>query len=216
MKKGAIFDMDGTLLDTEKHYSRGWLVVADDFGLERNHELPYAMSGTSWDAMSDKLHQYYPEVDAEAYTEKVIAYAKSHIGSQPELMPGTLEILRYFQEQNVSMAVASSSDRAVIEEKLEQAGIISYFDTLIGGDEVTKGKPNPEIFLKAAAAMNLPIEDCYVFEDSFNGVRAGAASGALTIMIPDQVPPTEEIRSLCSLQESLLQAKEAIQSGTLN
>ncbi len=216
MKKGAIFDMDGTLLDTEKHYSRGWLVVADDFGLERNPELPYAMSGTSWDALSEKLHQFYPQVDADAYTEKVIAYAKSHIGSQPELMPGTIELLQYFQAQKVPMAVASSSDRTVIEEKLQQSGIISYFDVLIGGDEVTHGKPDPEIFLKAAAVLQVPIEDCYVFEDSFNGVRAGAASGALTVMIPDQVPPTEEISSLCTLQDSLLKAKEAIQAGTLN
>ena len=216
MKKGAIFDMDGTLLDTEKHYSRGWLVVADDFGLARNPDLPSAMSGTGWDAMSEKLHKFYPEVDADAYTEKVIAYAKAHIGNRPELMPGTIELLRYFQTQKIPMAVASSSDRAVIEEKLQQSGIISYFDVLIGGDEVTHGKPDPEIFLKAAAALHLPIEDCYVFEDSFNGVRAGAASGALTVMIPDQVPPTEEISSLCVLHDSLLEAKEAIQSGILN
>jgi HAD superfamily hydrolase (TIGR01509 family) len=131
-------------------------------------------------------------------------------------MPGTIELLQYFQAQKVPMAVASSSDRAVIEEKLRQSGIISYFDVLIGGDEVTHGKPDPEIFLKAAAALQVPIEDCYVFEDSFNGVRAGAASGALTVMIPDQVPPTEEISSLCTLQDSLLKAKEAIQAGTLN
>ena len=105
---------------------------------------------------------------------------------------------------------------AVIEEKLQQSGIISYFDVLIGGDEVIKGKPDPEIFLKAAAALQVPIEECYVFEDSFNGVRAGAASGALTVMIPDQVPPNDEISSLCTLQDNLLAAKEAILSGALN
>jgi len=207
--------MDGTLLDTEKYYSQGWLVVADEFGLERKTELPLTMSGTSWSAMPDLIHRFYPDVDANAYIKHVIAYAESEAKAHLEIMPGTLEILSYFQSQKIPMAVASSSNKTTIEEKLQRVGILKYFDTLVGGDEVEKGKPDPEIFLKAASSISLTARDCYVFEDSFNGVRAGYASGALTVMIPDQVVPTDEIRKLCIVKDSLLQATESIKNGDL-
>ena len=215
MKKGAIFDMDGTLLDTEKYYTQGWLVVADEFGLERKAELPLAMSGTSWSAMPDIIHGFYPDVDANAYIDHVIAFVESNTKKHLDLMPGTREILSYFQSQNIPMAVASSSNRTTIEEKLQRTDILKYFAAIVGGDEVKNGKPEPEIFLKAASAIKIPPKDCYVFEDSFNGVRAGHASGARTVMVPDQVRPTDEIRKLCIVKNSLLQALESIKAGEL-
>ena len=76
LKHGAIFDMDGTLLDTEKFYAQGWLIVADYFGLERKAELPGRMSGTSWSAMPEILHKFYPGIDAQAYIDKVVEYCE--------------------------------------------------------------------------------------------------------------------------------------------
>ena len=211
MKHGAIFDMDGTLLDTEKFYSQGWLIVADYFGLERKADLPSTMSGTSWGVMPEILHKFYPGIDAQAYIDKVVEYCESESNKNLEIMPGVYEILEYFKLQNVLMAVASSSNRNVIEEKLQRVNLLKYFDALIGGNEVQNGKPDPEIFLKSAAAMKIAPENCYVFEDSFNGVRAGNNSGALTIMIPDQVQPTEEIRNLCDgIYKSFKEVLEAI------
>ncbi|MBQ3971640.1 MAG: HAD family hydrolase, partial [Selenomonadaceae bacterium] len=215
LKRGAIFDMDGTLLDTEKYYAQGWLAVAEEFGLERNTALPAAMSGSSASAMPEILHTFYPEVDARAYIDKVIAFVKESSERHLALMPGALEILQYLQSQDVRMAVASSSRRAVIEEKLQRVDLLKYFSAIIGGDDVEKGKPDPEIFIKAASAIKVPPKECYAFEDSFNGVRAAHASGALTIMVPDQVPPTEEIRRLCTVQNSLLQAMQSIREGKL-
>ena len=215
MKQGAIFDMDGTLLDTEKFYAEGWLVVADYFGLERNAELPRRMSGTSWGAMPDILHSFYPNVDATEYLDKVVEYCEAKTKNHLDILPGVSEILEYFKSNKISMAVASSSIRTIIEEKLQRVDLLKYFDAIVGGDEIKNSKPNPEIFLRAASIIKVIPEDCYVFEDSFNGVRAGYASGALTIMIPDQVQPTEEIRQICHVYDSMNSAKIAIERGEI-
>ena len=111
--------------------------------------------------------------------------------------PGLHEILDNFAGKGIKMAVASSSDREQVENNLALTGIRHYFQAVVNGAEVEKGKPNPDIFLLAADRLGLPPESCYVFEDSLSGIRAGHAAGCLPVMIPDLVQPPEEIRSLC-------------------
>ncbi|MFR9161693.1 MAG: HAD family hydrolase [Ruthenibacterium lactatiformans] len=96
----------------------------------------------------------------------------------------------------LQMAVASSTDSARVLHNLETAGVRGYFSAVIGGDQVTHSKPEPEIFLKAAAALDTPPGLCMVLEDSYNGVRAGAAAGCFTVMVPDMDPPTPEMERL--------------------
>ena len=110
---------------------------------------------------------------------------------------------------------ASSSDRKDIEENLKTAGIRDYFRAVVGGDQVEKGKPDPEIFLRAAKALELSPEDCYIFEDSFNGIRAAHAAGGMAVMIPDQVQPDEEIKGLCKVYESFHRVLEDIRAGNI-
>ena len=210
MKHGAIFDMDGTLLDTERFYTIAWIETADIFGVEREPELAKRMSGTSAKMMPGILHEFYPDVDAQKYLEKVRAYVKSESDKELRLMTGVKDILEYFKSKNVAMAVASSSLKSVVDANLTRAGIRDYFQVIIGGDQIKNGKPAPDIFIKAAEEMNIAPADCYVFEDSLNGVRAGHASGALTIMIPDQTEPTEEIKKICRVYDSLTNAMKAI------
>ena len=93
-------------------------------------------------------------------------------------------------------AVATSSVRAKAERYLTEAGIKDFFDALQAGDEVENGKPHPEVFLRTAALLGVDIADCVVVEDSHNGVRAGHASGARTVMVPDMMKCTEEIEAL--------------------
>ena len=217
MKHGAIFDMDGTLFDTEKLYRRAWLEVAGEFDLEKNYELPVAISGTNLGEESFRIiNRFYPDVDAEKYLVRVLETVDDWREKNLELMAGVEEILEFFKANNIPMAIASSAPVEGIEKNLTRANLRGYFKVLVGGNEVSNGKPAPDIFLLAAQKLNLAPEDCYIFEDSFNGIRSAAASGGVAIMIPDQVQPTEEIKKLCAaIFPSLINAKQAIMEGKL-
>ena len=124
-----------------------------------------------------------------------------------------MEILKFFEENGVKMAIASSSSIEVITKNLERADIKKYFSAIVSGDDVEHGKPAPDIFLKAAEKINLPASECYVFEDSFNGIRGAYAAGCTPVMIPDTVQPTDEIKKLCAgIYPNLLDAMNAIKN----
>ena len=217
MKRGAIFDMDGTLFDTEKLYRQAWLEVAEEMGLGKNYELPTAISGTNLGEESYQvIRRFYPDADAEAYLARVLAEVRAASEKNLELKAGTVEILEFFKAENISMAVASSAPVAVIEKNLTRSNLRGYFRALVGGDRVSNGKPAPDIFLLAAKELNLAASDCYIFEDSFNGIRSAAASGGVAIMIPDTVQPTAEIKKICAaIFTDLNGAKQAIMEGSL-
>ena len=217
MRRGAIFDMDGTLFDTEKLYRQAWLDVAAEFGEEKNYDLPTAISGSNLGEESFKvIRRFYPNIDAEAYLARVLEEVRAATERNLELMAGVEEILNFFRAANVKMAVASSAPVEVIEKNLARANLHVFFEAVVGGDKVVNGKPAPDIFLLAAEELNLPPNDCYIFEDSFNGIRSAAAAGGVAIMIPDTVQPTEEIKNLCAaVFPNLSEARKAIEEGRL-
>ena len=217
MRRGAIFDMDGTLFDTEKLYQRAWLEVAVEFGEEKNFELPTAISGTNLGEESERVvRRYYPNIDAKAYIDRVLEIVDTWRKRNLELMTGVEEILSFFKTAGVAMAVASSAPVEVIEENLTRSNLRGCFTAIVGGDLVKHGKPAPDIFLLAAEMLNLPASDCYIFEDSFNGIRAAAASGGAAIMIPDQIQPTDDIKKICTaIFPNLNAARLAIAEGQL-
>ena len=111
-------------------------------------------------------------------------------------MRGAREILADLAARGVPLALASSTEGALVRRELDEAGLLRFFDALVCGDQVRRSKPDPEIFLTAAARLGVEPERCFVIEDSFNGVRAAAAAGMRPLMVPDLLPPDEEMRRL--------------------
>ncbi len=213
--RGAIFDMDGLLLDTERIYQENWLETARLFGQTPYPEFPAAVSGTTGEEQRRIIRSYYPEVDPGAFQEDCISRADRLLERRcaPE-KPGARALLEYFRSHDVKTALASSSSRERILGNLRQTDMEDLFDVIVSGQEVARGKPEPDIFLAAAEKLGCPPEECYVFEDSVNGVRAGMAAGCAAVMVPDLVPPPEglAVHRVCA---SLTEAKTLIEQGLL-
>ncbi|MBQ7454186.1 MAG: HAD family phosphatase, partial [Selenomonadaceae bacterium] len=201
----------------EKLYQRAWLEAAPEFGEEKNFELPSAISGTNLGEESERIvKRFYPNIDAKKYIARTLEIVGEWREQKLELMTGVEEILSFFKSAGIVMAVASSAHVEEIEKNLARSNLRGYFYALVGGNMVSKGKPAPDIFLLAAEKLNLPASDCYIFEDSFNGIRAASASGGVAIMIPDQVQPTDDIKKICAaIFPNLNEARQAIMEGRL-
>ncbi len=217
MKKGAIFDMDGTLFDSERIYKNAWLETVEYFGKDRGAELTKEVSGASEANCRKIIKNFYPDVDVDKFFDHVIETAEKIFEKGVDLMPGVVEILKFFEENGVKMAIASSSSHAVINRNIERADIKKYFTAIISGDDVRNGKPAPDIFLLAAEKINVPAVDCYVFEDSYNGIRGAYAAGCAAIMIPDTIQPNDEMKKICAaIYPNLMDAMNAIENFNKN
>ena len=216
MKRGAIFDQDGLMFDTEPIFAQAWAEAGERLGLVLPEGFHAAVTGSGGEAAKRIIRGLLPEADPDEIMS--LTYEISY-GIQARTLPekpGLHEILDFFRANGVKMAVASSSHRAPVERNLEKSGVRPYFDVVVCGEDLSRGKPDPEAFLTAAARLGLPPEDCYVFEDSFNGVRAGHAAGCCTIMIPDLVQPDEELaRCYDACCPDLLTALEQIKKGLI-
>ncbi|MGM9616201.1 HAD family hydrolase [Butyricicoccus sp.] len=216
MKAGAIFDMDGTLLDTERLYRETWEELAVEYGREPDPQFPRAVAGTSGDHMLDIIEQYYPGLDTQAFRQDCLDRVKEKVAQQVPPKPGMEQLLSYLHQKGVKLAVASSNSVEQIEKNLCLCGALPYFDAIAGGDEVIYGKPAPDIFLLAAERLGIPPRNCYVFEDGINGVRAGVGAGCTTVMIPDGNLPTEEMYRICAgVYDTLLDVRAALEQGDI-
>ena len=196
MKKGIIFDMDGTLFDTESIYQKGWEQMAYRYGQVYNPQFQIAACGTSGIKMINLVHEYYPGVDAERFIQECTDWVEEQVREYLPEKPGMREILVYAKRKGFKLAIASSSNMDIILSNLKSADIFHFFDVVASGHEVENGKPAPDVFLLAAERLGLDPSDCYVVEDGANGVRAGVAAGCDTFMVPDIIVPDEEMKSI--------------------
>lgn len=203
----AIFDQDGLLFDTEKIYQASWVESGRLQGVDIDPAFPRQFCGVGRRLIAEMSAREYPQLDIEKYCDTAVSLAwEKQLSSVPELKPGTVEILKFCREHGIRTAVASSSSRRVVEHNLSSTGLIEYFDAIVTGDEITNTKPAPDIFLLAAKRVGVEPKKCCVFEDAFSGIIGANAAGMSAVMIPDQRLPTDEIRPLCHIFPSLLEA----------
>ena len=193
----VIFDMDGIIFDTERLYIETWKAVAREYDLENVTEMAYRIIGVN-DMMSRKVFtEYYQGTrDYDQCRKRVSEVFHSRYDGKIPVKPGVQEILAYLKERNIPVALASSTRIETIQRELKEAGLYHAFDHIIGGDMIKQSKPAPDIFLAAAEKLEAAPENCYVLEDSHNGIRAAAAAGMHPIMVPDLLEVTEEMQEL--------------------
>lgn len=216
MLKGAIFDHDGLMFDTEKIWQANWNLVADEMNITLPEEFQKEICGSSGQHMLDVIQKYYHVEDGTSIRDRVRQGVFDDEAKHIDMKEGLLDILEMFQKHGVKMAVASSSQKEMIVRNLRKANVEDYFEVVVSGQEVEHGKPAPDIFLLAAERLGLDAKECYVFEDAYNGVQAGVASKAKTIMIPDLVQPTDEIRNIVAdVCTTLKEASDKIEENLL-
>jgi len=209
--EGAIFDMDGVLFDTERIYQQTWHEMAAERGTELNSDFVKVISGTSGARMHQVIEQYYHVTDGAALAEECRSRIRRKLSVGVPVKEGVREILEFFKGKGMPIAVASSSFARQIEANLHKANLRSYFSEVVSGTEVEYGKPAPDIFLRAASRLGCKPQECFVFEDSENGIRAGYAAGCTTIMVPDLIEPSSEIRQYCTkICGDLVEARKEI------
>lgn len=193
----VMFDMDGLLLDTESVGLACYVETRQVFGLDDSPQAFLACIGLNSRATRDLIETTlagqvdYPAFKLE-WDRRVDA--RLHAGITPK--PGAARLLAHLSARGVNLGVATSTRALRAKAHLEQAGLLAHITHLVGGDQVSRNKPDPEAYHLLAGHFGTSAAECFAFEDSEAGTRAAVASGARTVQVPDLIAPSDALRAL--------------------
>lgn len=222
MVSGIIFDMDGILIDSERQSNEGWLWAAGQLGVDMPMWLIDSFKGAPAELCCKFFDDYYKGV-IDYWEAKELRTQHVYKIRGTEGIPvkkGVKDIFEYIRNNGLKCAVATSTRRESAEKTLHEIGVWDYLDAVVYGDEVERGKPEPDIFLRAAKAIGVNPSEAVVVEDSINGIKAGYAAGMRVVHIPDTIAIDDDIRKLtymvCDDLNGLIDVVESINKPAIN
>ena len=197
MLKCVVFDMDGTLLDTERLAVQFWVDMAEEYGVDLPLDFIVSNCGRPRADIVRRYQENYPALPVEeAMSHRDEWWAEQTAKGMVHLKPGAVELLSHLKAKGLKSVIATSTIYRRAEDELRELGLAPYLDGIVSGDMMApgRGKPAPDIFLAAMEKAGCAPEESMVVEDSESGCLGGIASGAKTVMIPDQLQPSRELR----------------------
>ena len=222
MVSGIIFDMDGILIDSERQSNEGWLWAAGQLGVDMPMWLIDSFKGAPAELCCKFFDDYYKGV-IDYWEAKELRTQHVYKIRETEGIPvknGVKDIFEYIRNNGLKCAVATSTRSESAEKTLHEIGVWDYLDAVVYGDEVEHGKPEPDIFLRAAKAIGVNPSEAVVVEDSINGIKAGYAADMRVVHIPDTIAIDDDIRKLtymvCADLNGLIDVVESINKPVIN
>jgi beta-phosphoglucomutase-like phosphatase (HAD superfamily) len=202
--KAAIFDMDGLLIDSERIIMQACIQAANNVGIDYSQAEFVELIGRSSTDASRIMAEQLGGVDI---LDRVSTGVNTILSQRNHVFPlkaGAVDLLNHYQSKRILCGVASSSPIQHIQHRLSHVNVLDYFSTITSGQEVSNGKPSPDIYLLAIQKLGVTVDECIAFEDSEPGARAAIAAGLKVVVVPDLKPPSEFVRENCyQLVESL-------------
>jgi len=189
--QAVLFDMDGLLVDTERRNMECACEAAKEMGFELDiPSLSRVVCGVRRALAVQTYATVLPDwADAEAFYARKTELIHKRLQTEKLCpMKGAEDLLKWLNDHGVACVLATATSRDAAEHTLRELGLWDLLPYRVTGDAVTNSKPHPETYLKAAEAASIPVENCLVLEDSFNGLRSGRAAGAVVGMVPDTLP----------------------------
>ena len=217
MVQGVIFDMDGLMFDTEPVWGSCWGRVMAERGLEMPDGMLDEVRGCSGETICAVLRRLLGEdVPADEIWEREKQLACETLLEQgAPKKPGLDDLLEYLHDFVVPLAVASASPKEIISHNLRRADLERYFDVVVSGEDLDRGKPDPLIFLETARLLGTAPARTLVLEDSANGVTAAHRGGFACVMVPDLEQPSAEVAAMAkAVVGSLDQVIDLLESGS--